>query len=60
MSPSGIIFFLIFVVPLIALLVYVIRQDKKKGLIGLLVLAVIVIAAIIVAMTVYSNFVKQQ
>jgi hypothetical protein len=60
MSTAGIIFFLVFVIPLVGLLIYVMRQDKRKGLIGLIVLAVIVAAAVIVAMTVYADFIKQQ
>lgn len=60
MSTSGIIFFLVFVIPLVGLLIYVMRQDKRKGLIGLIVLGVIVAAAVIVAMTVYADFIKQQ
>ena len=60
MSTSGIIFYLVFVIPLVGLLIYVMRQDKRKGLIGLIVLGVIVAAAVIVAMTVYADFIKQQ
>ena len=60
MSTAGIIFFLVFVIPLVGLLIYVMRQDKRKGLIGLIVLGVIVAAAVIVAMTVYADFIKQQ
>ena len=60
MSTAGIIFFLVFVIPLVGLLIYVMRQDKRKGLIGLIVLGILVAAAIIVAMTVYADFIKQQ
>ncbi|WP_026898908.1 hypothetical protein [Daejeonella oryzae] len=60
MNPVSIIFFVIFVIPLIALLIYVMKQDKRKGIIGLIVLGVIVTAAIVVALTVYSNFLKTQ
>lgn len=60
MSAAGIIFFLVFVIPLVGLLIYVMRQDKRKGLIGLIVLGVLVAAAIIVAMTVYADFINQQ
>ena len=60
MSAAGIIFFLVFVIPLVGLLIYVMRQDKRKGLIGLIVLGVLVAAAVIVAMTVYADFINQQ
>jgi amino acid permease len=47
MTLSSLIFWLIFVVPLVALLVWVMRQDKRKGSGGLIVLAVIVVVAIV-------------
>ena len=45
MIPS-LIFFLVFVLPLVAFLIWVMRQDKRKGITGLIVLAVIVIGGI--------------
>lgn len=59
-SPSSLIFFGIFALPLIAFLIWVMKQDKRKGFIGLIVLAVVAIAAIAVALTLYSNFLKTQ
>lgn len=46
MGASSIIFFLIFLVPLTGLLVWVMRQDKRKGKTGLWVLGFIVIVGI--------------
>jgi cbb3-type cytochrome oxidase subunit 3 len=47
MTISSVIFWLIFVLPLLAVLVWVLRQDKRKGNTGLLVLAIIVVGGII-------------
>jgi K+ transporter len=47
MSIPSLIFWAIFVLPLVAFLVWIMRQDKKKGVTGLIVLAVIVIGAIV-------------
>ncbi|HTH83171.1 MAG TPA: hypothetical protein VL490_09565 [Mucilaginibacter sp.] len=47
MSVPSLIFWIIFVLPLVAFLVWLVRQDKRKGWIGLIVLALIVIGAII-------------
>jgi membrane-bound metal-dependent hydrolase YbcI (DUF457 family) len=42
-----IIFFAVFVLPLVAFFIWLMRQDKRKGITGLVVLAVIVIAGIV-------------
>ncbi|HXI00373.1 MAG TPA: hypothetical protein VNI52_08880 [Sphingobacteriaceae bacterium] len=55
MSTAGLIFFGIFALPLILFLIWVMRQDKQKGLLGLVILGVAVIAAIAAALFVYSN-----
>lgn len=47
MSIPSLIFWAIFVLPLVAFLIWIMRQDKKKGVTGLIVLAVIVIGAIV-------------
>ncbi len=47
MNFPSLIFWAIFVLPLVALLIWVMRQDKRKGKLGLFVLAVIVIGGII-------------
>ena len=46
MSAASIIFFLVFLIPLTVLLIWVMRQDKRKGKIGMYVLAFIVLAGI--------------
>lgn len=53
MSPSSLIFFGIFGIPLVVFLVWIMRQDKRRGAVGLVVLAVAVIIAIVVAMMLY-------
>ena len=47
MSAASIIFFLVFLIPLTGLLIWVMRQDKRKGKIGMYVLAFIVLAGIL-------------
>jgi cbb3-type cytochrome oxidase subunit 3 len=47
MNASGYIFYAVFVIPLIAFLVWLMRQDKRNGKVGLAVLAVIVIGVLI-------------
>ncbi|OCX51899.1 hypothetical protein BEL04_18015 [Mucilaginibacter sp. PPCGB 2223] len=44
MSASSLIFISIFVVPLVVFLVWLMRQDKRKGGVGLIILAIIIIA----------------
>jgi uncharacterized RDD family membrane protein YckC len=57
MTGPSLIFWIIFVIPLIGFLVWLIRQDKRKGWIGMIVLAVIVVGAI--AYTIVKNDGKQ-
>jgi hypothetical protein len=47
MSVPSLIFWAIFVLPLVAFLIWIMRQDKRKGWIGLIVLAVTVIGGIV-------------
>jgi hypothetical protein len=42
MTTASYIFWAIFVLPLIAFLVWIMRQDKRKGKLGLIVLGVII------------------
>ncbi|MFD2873404.1 hypothetical protein ACFS5N_13045 [Mucilaginibacter ximonensis] len=46
MGPN-LIFWVIFVIPLVAFLVWLMRQDKRKGKLGLIVLSIIVIGAVV-------------
>jgi len=47
MGTPSLIFIGIFVVPLIAFLIWLMRQDKRKGGVGLIVLAIIIIVVYI-------------
>ncbi|HEY0670114.1 MAG TPA: hypothetical protein VGD22_18180 [Sphingobacteriaceae bacterium] len=60
MSTTGLIFFGIFALPLVIFLIWVMRQDKQKGYIGLIILGLLVIAAVAVALTVYSKMTQGQ
>ena len=46
LSTPSIIFFLIFLVPLVGFLAWLMKEDKRKGKIGLMVLGFMVIAGI--------------
>jgi cbb3-type cytochrome oxidase subunit 3 len=46
MSLPSLIFWVVFVLPLVAFLIWLMRQDKRKGKIGLIVLAIMVIGGI--------------
>lgn len=47
MNIPSLIFWAVFVLPLVAFLVWLMRQDKRKGVTGLIVLAVIVVGGIV-------------
>lgn len=47
MSAPNIIFFSVFVLPLVAFMIWLMRQDKRKGTTGLVILGVIVIGAVV-------------
>jgi membrane-bound metal-dependent hydrolase YbcI (DUF457 family) len=46
-NAASLIFWAIFVVPLVAFLIWLMRQDKRKGITGLVVLGVMVVGVII-------------
>ncbi len=46
LSTPSIIFFLIFLIPLVGFLIWLMKEDKRKGKIGLMVLGFIVIAGV--------------
>jgi cbb3-type cytochrome oxidase subunit 3 len=46
MNFPSLIFYAVFVLPLVAFLIWLMRQDKRKGKIGLIVLAIMVIGGI--------------
>jgi cbb3-type cytochrome oxidase subunit 3 len=43
---ASIVFFAVFVLPLTAFLIWIMRQDKRKGVTGLIVLGILVVGAI--------------
>jgi hypothetical protein len=47
MGAASIIFFTVFLLPLVAFFIWLMKQDKRKGAIGLIVLAIIVIGGIV-------------
>jgi cbb3-type cytochrome oxidase subunit 3 len=47
MNFASIVFYLVFLIPLVAFFVWLMRQDKRNGRKGLIVLAVMVIGGII-------------
>lgn len=47
MSIPSLIFWLIFVVPLVGLLIWIMKQDKRKGTIGLILLGVTLVIGIV-------------
>ncbi|GAB3936710.1 hypothetical protein [Mucilaginibacter myungsuensis] len=46
MSLPSLIFWAIFVLPLVALMVWIMRQDKKKGITGLIFLFILLVVGI--------------
>ncbi len=47
MSLPSLIFWVVFIIPLVAFLIWLMRQDKRQGKTGLIVLAVMVIGGIL-------------
>jgi hypothetical protein len=47
MNFPSLIFWAVFVLPLVALMIWLMRQDKRNGRMGLIVLAIMVIGGII-------------
>ncbi|SEN78948.1 hypothetical protein SAMN05216436_1225 [bacterium A37T11] len=59
MSAPSFFFFLVFVIPLIGALIWLLSKDRKRGVVGLIVLAVLVILAITVSWFVASKSAMQ-
>lgn len=55
MSAPSIIFFSLFVLPLVAALIWLMRKDRRKGMIGLIVLALLIIGAVAASVFVASK-----
>lgn len=47
MNIPSLIFFTVFLLPLVAFFIWLMRQDKRKGAIGLIILAITVIGGIV-------------
>ncbi|MBS1532060.1 MAG: hypothetical protein JSU01_17295 [Bacteroidetes bacterium] len=47
MTVASIIFFSVFVLPLVVFFIWLMRQDKRKGVTGLIILAILVTVAIV-------------
>jgi RsiW-degrading membrane proteinase PrsW (M82 family) len=47
MNIPSLIFWAIFVVPLVVFLIWLMRQDKRKGVTGLVVLIILVVVAVV-------------
>jgi hypothetical protein len=47
MSIPSLIFWAVFVLPLVAFFIWLMRQDRRKGVTGLIVLAITVIGGIV-------------
>jgi asparagine N-glycosylation enzyme membrane subunit Stt3 len=47
MNVPSLIFWAVFVLPLVVFFVWLMRQDKRKGVTGLFILAIIVIGGIV-------------
>jgi len=47
MNIPSLIFWAVFVLPLVVFLIWLMRQDKRKGVTGLIVLAITVIGGIV-------------
>jgi RsiW-degrading membrane proteinase PrsW (M82 family) len=47
LTIASIIFFSVFVLPLVVFFIWLMRQDKRKGTAGLVILAILVSAAVI-------------
>lgn len=55
MSAPSIIFFSLFVLPLVTALIWLMRKDKRKGMIGLIVLVLLIIGAVAASVFVASK-----
>ena len=46
MGPS-IIFFSVFLLPMVAFLIWLMRQDKRKGVVGIVIVAILVVIGLV-------------
>ncbi len=47
MNIPSLIFWIVFVIPLVIFLIWLMRQDKRKGATGLIILAIMVVGGIV-------------
>jgi 4-amino-4-deoxy-L-arabinose transferase-like glycosyltransferase len=59
LTVASIIFFSVFVLPLVVFFIWLMRQDKRKGTAGLVVLAILVTAAIVYTYLTANQAMKQ-
>lgn len=56
MTTASLIFFIVFAIPLVLALVWLLRQDtRRKSAIGLFIVGILVLIAVIVALYVGTN-----
>lgn len=60
MNSMSFMFFGLMLIPLIIFLIYLIRQDKKKNYIGLVVLVIAIFAAAYVIITVDAKYMSPE
>ncbi|SHF07473.1 hypothetical protein [Pedobacter caeni] len=60
MSATSFIFFGLMLIPFIAFIVWLIKQDKKRNYLGLAVLLAAIVVAVIVAIYVDAKYMKLQ
>ena len=60
MNSMSFMFFGLMLIPLIIFLIYLIRQDKKKNYIGLVVLVIAILVAAYTIITVDSKYMTPQ
>jgi uncharacterized membrane protein len=60
MNSMSFMFFGLMLIPLIIFLIYLIRQDKKKNYIGLVVLVIAIFVAAYVIITVDSKYMSPE
>ncbi len=60
MTTMSFVFFGLMLIPLIIFLVWIIRKDKNRNYLGLLVLVIMAIVALVVIVRFDSSFMKAQ
>ncbi len=58
MNSMSLFFIMVIVIPFIAFIIWLLRQDKRKNYLGIVVLMAAIIAAVFVAFWVDAKFMK--